>query len=169
MKLFIDELSNWYIRRSRDRFWGSGLTEDKLDAYRTLTEVLITTAKLIAPFTPMLAEDIYLNLSGGESVHLDDYPQVNESLIDEALEQDMETARRVVELACNVRNETGIKTRQPLSELIVSIDRNFDLPGYEDIIKEEINVKNIHTQNDDSGLVNFTLKLNLKVGGKEIR
>lgn len=167
MEDFIDELSNWYIRRSRDRFWGSGLTADKLDAYRTLTEVLITTAKLIAPFTPMLAEDIYLNLGGGESVHLEDYPQANESLIDEALEQDMETARRVVELARNVRNETGIKTRQPLSELIVSIDRNFDLPGYEDIIKEEINVKNIRTQNDDSGLVNFTLKLNLKVGGKK--
>ncbi|HEY2493021.1 MAG TPA: isoleucine--tRNA ligase [Paenibacillus sp.] len=165
---FIDELSNWYIRRSRDRFWGSGLTGDKLDAYRTLTEVLLTTAKLIAPFTPMLAEDIYLNLGGKEeSVHLDDYPQANESFIDEALERDMETARRIVELARNVRNETGLKTRQPLSELIVSIDRDFDLPGYEEIIKEEINVKNIHTETDDSGFVDFTFKLNLKVAGKK--
>ncbi|MGF7046173.1 isoleucyl-tRNA synthetase [Paenibacillus sp. DS2015] len=165
---FIDELSNWYIRRSRDRFWGSGLTNDKLDAYRTLTEVLLTTAKLIAPFTPMLAEDIYLNVGGKEeSVHLDDYPQVNESLINEALEQDMETARRIVELARNVRNETGLKTRQPLSELIVSIDRDFDLAGYEEIIKEEINVKNIRTETDDSGFVDFTFKLNLKVAGKK--
>ncbi|MHA0855866.1 isoleucine--tRNA ligase [Paenibacillus sp. CMAA1364] len=167
IEAFVDELSNWYIRRSRDRFWGSGLTKDKLDAYRTLTEVMLTTAKLIAPFTPMLAEDIYLNLSGGESVHLDDYPQANEALIDEALEQDMETARRIVELARNVRNETGIKTRQPLSELIVSIDHGFDLPGYEDIITEEINVKRIVTQADDSGFVDLTLKLNLKIGGKK--
>lgn len=167
IEAFVDELSNWYIRRSRDRFWGSGLTEDKLDAYRTLTEVLLTTAKLIAPFTPMLAEDIYLNLSSGESVHMDDYPVANEELIDLELERDMETARRIVELARNVRNETGLKTRQPLSELIVSLDRDFDLTSYEEIIKDEINVKGIHTETDDSGFVDFTLKLNLKVAGKK--
>ncbi|MDP4096918.1 isoleucine--tRNA ligase [Paenibacillus sp. P96] len=167
IEAFVDELSNWYIRRSRDRFWGSGLTEDKLDAYRTLTHVLLTTSKLLAPFTPMVAEDIYLNLSGGESVHLDDYPVADESLIDAKLEQDMETARRVVELARNVRNETAIKTRQPLSELIVSMDRDFDLSDYEEIIKDEINVKHIHTETDDSGFVDFSLKLNLKVAGKK--
>lgn len=167
IEAFVDELSNWYIRRSRDRFWGSGLTEDKLDAYRTLTEVLLTTAKLIAPFTPMLAEDIYLNLSSGESVHMDDYPVANEDLIDVELERDMETARRIVELARNVRNETGLKTRQPLSELIVSLDKDFDLTSYEEIIKDEINVKGIHTETDDSGFVDFTLKLNLKVAGKK--
>ncbi|APQ60306.1 Isoleucine--tRNA ligase [Paenibacillus polymyxa] len=164
---FVDELSNWYIRRSRDRFWGNGLTEDKLDAYRTLTEVLLTTAKLLAPFTPLLAEDIYLNLSNGESVHLDDYPTANESLIDLELERDMETARRVVELARNVRNETGLKTRQPLSELILSMDQDFELSSYEEIIKDEINVKHIHVETDDSGFVDFTLKLNLKVAGKK--
>lgn len=164
---FVDELSNWYIRRSRDRFWGSGLTEDKLDAYRTLTEVLLTTSKLIAPFMPMIAEDIYLNLSGGESVHLEDYPTANEKLIDLELERDMETARRVVELARNVRNETGFKTRQPLSELIVSLDNDFHLEDYEEIIKDEINVKQIRTETDDSGFVDFTLKLNLKVAGKK--
>lgn len=167
IEAFVDELSNWYIRRSRDRFWGSGLTADKLDAYRTLTEVLLTTAKLIAPFTPMLAEDIYLNLSSGESVHMDDYPVANEELIDVELERDMETARRIVELARNVRNETGLKTRQPLSELIVSLDKDFDLASYEEIIKDEINVKGIHTETDDSGFVDFTLKLNLKVAGKK--
>ncbi|MDQ0661290.1 isoleucine--tRNA ligase [Paenibacillus sp. W2I17] len=167
IEAFVDELSNWYIRRSRDRFWGSGLTEDKLDAYRTLTEVLVTTAKLVAPFTPMLAEDIYLNLATGESVHMEDYPVANEALIDAGLEQDMETARRVVELARNVRNETGIKTRQPLSELIVSLDKGFDLASYEEIIKEEINVKGIRTEHNDAEFVDFTLKLNLKVAGKK--
>ncbi|WP_342480486.1 isoleucine--tRNA ligase [Paenibacillus sp. FSL L8-0340] len=164
---FVDELSNWYIRRSRDRFWGSGLDEEKLDAYRTLTHVLLTTATLMAPFTPMLSEDIYMNLGGGESVHLADYPAADESLIDLELERDMESARGIVELARNVRNEAGIKTRQPLSELIVSLDRSFDVTDYEEIIKDEINVKEIVLENSDSGFVDFTLKLNLKVSGKK--
>ncbi|WP_150266235.1 isoleucine--tRNA ligase [Paenibacillus tepidiphilus] len=164
---FVDELSNWYIRRSRDRFWGSGLGEEKLDAYRTLTHVLLVTSKLLAPFMPMLCEDIYTNLGGGESVHLADYPQADQSLIDLELERDMESARGIVELARNVRNETGIKNRQPLSELIVSIDRSFNLAEYEEIIKDEINVKHINVENSDSGFVDFTLKLNLKVAGKK--
>lgn len=167
IEVFVDELSNWYIRRSRDRFWGSGLTEDKLAAYGTLTEVLLTLSKLMAPFTPMLSEDVYGNLGGKGSVHLTDYPAANEALIDEKLEQDMETARNIVELARNVRNETGIKTRQPLSALIVSLSHDFDLPGYEEIIKDEINVKSIEVETSDSGFVDFTLKLNLKVAGKK--
>ncbi|SFS61206.1 isoleucine--tRNA ligase [Paenibacillus sp. 453mf] len=167
IEVFVDELSNWYIRRSRDRFWGSGLTEDKLAAYGTLTEVLLTLSKLMAPFTPMLSEDVYGNLGGKGSVHLTDYPVADESLIDEKLEQDMETARNIVELARNVRNETGIKTRQPLSALIVSLSHDFDLPGYEEIIKDEINVKSIEVETSDSGFVDFTLKLNLKVAGKK--
>ncbi|MGG6309947.1 isoleucine--tRNA ligase [Paenibacillus macerans] len=164
---YIDELSNWYIRRSRDRFWGSGLGEDKLSAYQTLTHVLLTVSKLIAPFAPMIAEDIFTNLGGGESVHLADYPQADESLVDPALEKDMESARQIVELARNVRNETGIKTRQPLSSLIVSMDRAFAVGEYEEIIKEEINVKAIEIETNDSGFVDFTLKLNLKVAGKK--
>lgn len=164
---FIDELSNWYIRRSRDRFWGSGLGEDKLSAYQTLTNVLLTLSKLMAPFTPLLSEDIYSNLGGGESVHLADYPKADESLIDLTLEQDMESARQIVELARNVRNETGIKTRQPLSSLIVSMNREFALSEYEEIIKEEINVKAIEIETSDSGFVDFTLKMNLKVAGKK--
>lgn len=164
---FIDELSNWYIRRSRDRFWGAGLSEDKLSAYQTLTSVLVTLAKLMAPYTPMLSEDIYGNLTGKESVHLEDFPIADETLIDKALEQDMETARQIVELARNVRNETGIKTRQPLSGLVVSLSSEFDAASYEDIIKEEINVKHIEIESNDSGVVDFTLKLNLKVAGKK--
>ncbi|SFI59716.1 Isoleucyl-tRNA synthetase [Paenibacillus sp. UNC496MF] len=164
---FVDEMSNWYIRRSRDRFWGSGLTDDKLDAYGTLRAVLTTLARLIAPFAPMLAEDVYTNLGEGGSVHLADYPKADEHAIDEKLERDMETARQIVELARNVRNETGIKTRQPLSELIVALDNEFDLAPYEDIIKDEINVKTITIASGDSGFVDFTFKLNLKVAGKK--
>lgn len=168
IETYVDELSNWYIRRSRDRFWGSEMTEDKLSAYQTLREVLMTLAKLIAPYAPMLAEEIYGNLGGEkESVHLDHYPKADTSLIDEQLERDMETARQIVELARNVRNETGIKTRQPLSELIVSMDREFDLAGYEEVIKDEINVKQIRIENSDNGFVDFSLKLNLKVAGKK--
>jgi len=165
---FVDELSNWYIRRSRDRFWGSGLTDDKLAAYQTLRGVLLTLSRLIAPYAPLLADDVYGNLGGGGSVHLADYPSADEAAIDETLERDMETARQIVELARNVRNESGIKTRQPLSELIVSLDRDFSVADYEDIIKDEINVKRIVIEASDSGFVDFTLKLNLKAAGKKL-
>jgi isoleucyl-tRNA synthetase len=164
---FVDELSNWYIRRSRDRFWGSGLSQDKITAYQTLHHVLLTLSKVIAPYTPLLAEDMFDNLGGGESVHLADFPQADVALIDAELERDMESAKVIVELARNVRNETSIKTRQPLSELIVSLDREFELASYEAIIKDEINVKHITVQHSDSGFVDFTLKLNLKVAGRK--
>lgn len=167
IEVFVDELSNWYIRRSRDRFWGSGLGEDKLSAYGTLTSVLLTLSKLMAPYTPLLSEEIFTNLGGGESVHFVDYPKADESLIDLELERDMESARQIVELARNVRNEVGIKTRQPLSSLVVSMDRDFAVDEYEEIIKEEINVKAIEIETSDSGFVDFTLKLNLKVAGKK--
>ncbi len=167
IEVFVDELSNWYIRRSRDRFWGSGLGEDKVHAYQTLREVLLTLSRLMAPYTPLIADEIYMNLGGGASVHLADYPSADEAAIDEALERDMETAQQIVELARNVRNETGVKTRQPLSELIVSLDRAFLLEEYEEIIKDEINVKAITVQNDDNGFVDFVLKLNLKLAGKK--
>jgi len=167
IELFVDELSNWYIRRSRDRFWGSGLSADKVAAYQTLREVLMTLAKIIAPYTPFIADDVYRNLGGEGSVHLADYPTVDEAAIDAQLERDMESAKVIVELARNVRNETAIKTRQPLSELIVSLDRDFELEPYEAIIKDEINVKAIKVENSDSGFVDFTLKLNLKVAGRK--
>jgi len=164
---FIDELSNWYVRRSRDRFWGSGLTDDKLAAYQTLGEVLLTLSRLIAPYAPFVAEDIYGNLGGAGSVHLADYPVADLSAIDEELERDMATARNLVELARNIRNENNIKTRQPLSDLLVSLSGAFNLADYEDIIKDEINVKTITIASDDSSFVNFNLKLNLKVAGKK--
>ncbi|WEK52966.1 MAG: isoleucine--tRNA ligase [Candidatus Cohnella colombiensis] len=167
IEAFIDELSNWYVRRSRDRFWGSGLTEDKLTAYQTLGEVLLTLSRLIAPYVPFVAEDIYGNLGGAGSVHLADYPTADTAAIDLELERDMATARNMVELARNIRNESNLKTRQPLSELLVSLSGAFNLPDYEDIIKDEINVKSITLVGDDSGFVDFNLKLNLKVAGKK--
>ncbi|MBJ6363174.1 isoleucine--tRNA ligase [Paenibacillus sp. GCM10012307] len=167
IEVFVDELSNWYIRRSRDRFWGSGLGADKVNAYQTLREVLLTLSGVIAPYAPLIADEIYTNLGGGQSVHLSDYPKADETAIDESLERDMETAKQIVELARNVRNETGVKTRQPLSELIASLDRSFNLAEYEEIIKDEINVKAIIVQNDDNGFVDFVLKLNLKLAGKK--
>src|SRR5690606_38574525 len=112
-------------------------------------------------------DDIYRNLGGGESVHLADYPSEGEFDVDPELERDMETARTIVELARNVRNETGIKTRQPLSELLVSFTGAFDLGKYEDIIRDEVNVKKITVVPDDSGFVEFSLKLNLVVAGKK--
>ncbi|MBB6729616.1 isoleucine--tRNA ligase [Cohnella zeiphila] len=167
IEAFVDELSNWYVRRSRDRFWGSGLTEDKVSAYQTLREVLLTAARLAAPYTPFIAEDIYDNLGGGESVHLADYPVPDEAKIDLELERDMEMARRIVELARNVRNESGIKTRQPLSELLVSLEGSIGGADYEDIVKDEINVKRLVQAEDDSGFVDLSLKLNLKLAGKK--
>jgi isoleucyl-tRNA synthetase len=121
----------------------------------------------MAPYTPFLAEDIYGNLGGEGSVHLADFPAPDASAIDAELEREMAAVRAVVELARNVRNESGIKTRQPLSELLVSLSEPFDLAAYDDIVKDEINVKRITIVSDDSGFVSFNLKLNLKIGGKK--
>lgn len=167
LERFVDDLSNWYIRRSRDRFWGSGMTPDKAAAYRTLHTVLVTLARMIAPYAPLLAEDLWGNLGGEDSVHLTDYPQADEAVIDISLEQDMETVRQIVELARNIRNETGIKTRQPLSELLVLADREFRLEAYWDIIRDEVNVKEVRLESSDSGFVSYTLKLNLKAAGRK--
>lgn len=167
IETFVDELSNWYVRRSRDRFWGSGLTDDKIAAYQTLRETLLTLSRLIAPYAPFVSEDIYGNLGGEGSVHLTDFPEENQAAKDPALERDMAAVRAVVELARSVRNESGIKTRQPLSELLVSLSESLDLSGYEDIVMDEINVKKISAVSDESGFVSFLLKLNLKIGGKK--
>lgn len=167
IEIFVDELSNWYIRRSRDRFWGSGLTDDKLQGYQTLRSVLLILARMIAPYAPLIADDLYRNLEAGKSVHLADYPVPQKEAIDLALEQDMETARQIVELARNIRNETGIKTRQPLARLLVCSERPLDLKQFERIIKEEINVKQIHAVTEESGFVDYALKLNLKAAGKK--
>ncbi|MFA6382795.1 MAG: isoleucine--tRNA ligase [Parcubacteria group bacterium] len=138
---FIDNLSNWYIRRSRKRFWKSEDDNDKNEAYQTLYTVLLELSKLMAPFTPFVAEEIYKNLTGEESVHLVDFPMANETLIDEKLNEEMETARNIITQALQLRAKAGIKVRQPLSELRI---KNCELrKEFADIIKEEVNVKEV--------------------------
>jgi len=138
---FIDELSNWYIRRSRKRFWKSEDDGDKNDAYQTLHYVLVELAKIMAPFTPFISEDIYKNLTGGESVHLVDFPAADESLIDESLNEKMESTRNIITEALQLRAKNSIKVRQPLSELIIT---NYEMQeDFMEIMKEEVNVKNV--------------------------
>ena len=136
--VFIDNLSNWYVRRSRKRFWKSENDGDKNQAYETLHYVLAELSKLMAPFTPFVAEEIYKNLTGKESVHLADFPAADEKLIDEDLNEKMQLARRFVKLGLAARAKAGIKVRQPLSELKINEDVGKELG---ELIKEEVNVK----------------------------
>ncbi len=137
---FIDNLSNWYVRRSRRRFWKSENDKDKNEAYGTLHYVLVNLAKIIAPFTPFIAEEIYKNLTGEESVHLANFPEANEKLIDEELNKRMLLVRKFVKLGLAARAKAGIKVRQPLAKLEINEIIEDDLI---DQIKEEVNVKEI--------------------------
>ncbi|WP_010277072.1 isoleucine--tRNA ligase [Paenibacillus senegalensis] len=161
----VDDFSNWYIRRSRERFWGSGLSADKLAAYETTHRVLTVTSQLIAPFAPFLSDDLYRGLTDGGSVHLTDFPEPEEAEIDSGLEREMGLVRQVVELARSVRNETGLKNRQPLAELIVVSDVAHTIQPYAEIIRDELNVKSVRLEKQDSDLTEYTLKLNLKLAG----
>lgn len=168
---YTDELSNWYVRRNRERFWLTELTDEKIGAYVTLYKVLTTLIKIAAPFVPFITDEIYQNLvvsldkNAPESVHLCLWPEVDESAIDSELEKEMDLAYKVVKLGRSSRNSANIKNRQPLSEMLISIDT---LPKYyEDIIKEELNVKEIKLGAEMSEYVNFEIKPNLPVLGKE--
>ena len=168
---FTDELSNWYVRRNRERFWAKGLEDDKIGAYVTLYNVLVTLIKVSAPFVPFMTDEIYQNLVVGldpnaeESVHLCLWPNVDESVIDKKLEKEMDLAYKVVKLGRSSRNAVNIKNRQPLSKMLISIDT---LPKYyEDIVKEELNIKEIELGAEMSEYVDFEIKPNLPVLGKE--
>ncbi|HLN18855.1 MAG TPA: class I tRNA ligase family protein [Patescibacteria group bacterium] len=137
---FIDNLSNWYIRRSRRRFWKSESDADKKEAYETLHYVLVTLAKLMAPFTPFIAEEIYKNLTGQESVHLDNFPDADEKLIDEKLNQEMSRAREIITEGLQLRAQAKIKVRQPLGKATLQYTVDEALLN---IVKEELNVKAI--------------------------
>jgi isoleucyl-tRNA synthetase len=136
----MDSLTNWYIRRSRKRFWKSENDGDKLEAYETLNFVLIEFSKVIAPFMPFVSEYIFKELTKKESVHLDYYPEFNENLIDKDLNKDMETTRNIITLGLAARANAKIRVRQPLS--YVKIGTNLS-DYYKEIIKEELNVKEI--------------------------
>lgn len=144
VEAFIDNLSNWYIRRSRDRFWKNENDADKENAYQTLYAVLSTLAKLMAPFTPFLSEEIYRNLTGEESVHLADWPVADEKLIDEKLMKEMQFGRAIVNVGLQLRAQAKIKVRQPLHRLRIREEKvSLEL---QEIIKEELNVKEVISQ-----------------------
>lgn len=168
---FVDELSNWYVRRNRGRYWGSELDDDKIGAYTTLYRVLNTLCLVSAPFIPFMTEEIYQNLVMSldkdvpESIHLCKWPQIDDSLINKELEADMDLAYSIVKLGRSARNTANIKNRQPLSKMLVS---ETSLPDYYgDIIKDELNIKSIEFSADMSTYVKFDIKPNLPVIGKE--
>nr|MDK2850205.1 isoleucyl-tRNA synthetase [Candidatus Cloacimonadota bacterium] len=161
----IDELSNWYVRRSRRRFWSVDLTEDKIQAYLTLYKVLVELSKLIAPFVPYLAEELFRNLTGEESVHLQDYPTSLSEYIDADLEHDMQVVINVVSLGRAARGENNIKIRQPLRELSVPVKLKSSLNKMLDLVKEEVNVHHISYLEDDNDIVRYELKPNFKTMG----
>ena len=168
---FTDELSNWYVRTNRERFWGEKLTDDKIGAYTTLYKVIVDLCKISAPFVPFITEEIYQNLVVGinknvpESIHLCYWPEVEENEIDEQLEKDMDLAYNIVKLGRSARNSSNIKNRQPLSKMLISVN---DLPEYYgNIVKEELNVKHVELGANMSEYVHFEIKPNLPVLGKE--
>jgi isoleucyl-tRNA synthetase len=167
---FTDELSNWYVRRNRARYWSEELTDDKIGAYVTLYRVLTTLVKIAAPFVPFITEEIYQNLvvnldpKAEESVHLCLWPEVDVNSIDKNLEKEMDLAYSVVKLGRSARNGANIKNRQPLSKMLISTD---SLPEYYgDIITEELNIKSVDFGADLSKYVNFEIKPNLPVLGR---
>ena len=169
---FSDVLSNWYVRRGRERYWGSTMTEDKAAAYSTLYTVLVTLAKVIAPYTPFMAEMMYRNLvpafypEAPESVHLCNFPVADESFIDPALEKGMEDVLEVVVLGRAARNAGNLKNRQPLSEMLVASNRPLSIEGeLRTVALDELNVKSMRFVEDGASLVKYVLKPQLRTLG----
>ena len=160
-----DDLSNWYIRRSRRRFWATELTEDKKAVYNTTYELLTELCRLIAPFAPYLSEEIYRDLTNEESVHLASYPRANEELIDLELEEKMEITQTLVTLGRASREESKIKVRQPIQKVLVDGKYEAKISDVVDLIKEELNVKEVVFAADLSEYMNFSLKPNFKALG----
>ena len=168
---FVDEMSNWYVRRCRDRFWAKGMEQDKINAYMTLYTALVTIAKAAAPMIPFMTEDIYRNLvcsldaSALESVHLCDFPEVQKEHIDKKLEADMEVVLEAVVLGRACRNTANIKNRQPIGKMFVKADAALS-QFYLDIIKDELNVKEAEITEDVSALTTYSFKPQLKTLGR---
>ena len=167
---FVDEMSNWYVRRCRERYWSQELTQDKINAYMTLYTALVTTAKAAAPMIPFMAEDIYQNLvrsldpSAPESVHLCSFPEVKEEYIDKQLEDNMENVLLAVTLGRAARNGANIKNRQPLGKIYIKCDEQLD-KFYTDIIKEELNIKELEYIDDAESLVSYSFKPQMRTLG----
>ena len=167
---FVDEMSNWYVRRSRERFWAQGMEQDKINAYMTLYTALVTICKAAAPMIPFMTEDIYQNLvrsndaSAPESIHLCDFPVVNKDHIDKKLEEDMEDVLDAVVMGRECRNEAAIKNRQPISKMYIKAD--FTLSEfYQEIIEDELNVKEVVFTDDVRDFTSYTFKPQLRTVG----
>lgn len=163
-----DDLSNWYIRSNRRRFWDSELTLSKKSVYLTTYEVLVTLSKLVAPITPFIAEEIFKNLTGEGSVHLADFPNVDEALINENIEEKMDLVRDICSLGRDAREKSNIKVRQPISEIVLDSFVKDKIGDIDSIIKEELNVKDIVYKEDMTSYLTYSLKPNFKVLGKEL-
>lgn len=161
-----DDLSNWYIRSNRRRFWESELTPDKKAVYLTTYEVLLTLTKLVAPITPFISEEIYKCLTNKESVHLENFPKYDNNLIDEKIEEQMDLIRSICSLGRFAREEVKIKVRQPISEVLLDKKYKDIIGNLDSIIKEELNVKNINFIEDLSIYMNYKIKPNYREVGK---
>ena len=167
---FVDDLSNWYVRRSRERFWAKGMEQDKINAFMTLYTALVTVAKAAAPMIPFMTEQIYQNIvrkvdgNAPESVHLCDFPEVNESWIDTELESDMDEVLKVVVMGRAARNAANIKNRQPIARMYVKADHELSR-FYVQIIEEELNVKQVIFSDDVREFTSYTFKPQLKTVG----
>ena len=167
---FVDEMSNWYVRRSRERFWAKGMEQDKINAYMTLYTTLVTVSKCAAPMIPFMAEDIYRNLvcsidkDAPESIHLCDFPISDEAMIDKKLEEDMEEVLKIVVMGRACRNAANIKNRQPIGTMFVKAPMELG-SFYQDIIKEELNVKAVTFTDDVREFTTYTFKPQLRTVG----
>ena len=170
LQSFVDDMSNWYVRRSRERFWAKGMEQDKINAYMTLYTALVTVAKAAAPMIPFMTEDIYQNLvksidaSAPESIHLCDFPEVHENWIDPKMEEDMADLLEIVVMGRAARNTANIKNRQPIGQMYVKAPEALG-DFYKDIIADELNVKNVTFTDDVSSYTDYQFKPQLRTVG----
>ena len=173
LEQFVDELSNWYVRRNRRRFWGSDMNGDKQAAYSTLYTCLVTLAKVIAPFTPFVAESMYQNLvrrhdaNAPESVHMAQFPVVDQAMLDEELIRQTDLLLQAVSLGRAARKQAGVRVRQPLSEVLVRLPRGEQLDHLSDDLRDELNIKNVRWLGVGDGVVEYRFKPNLRSVGKK--
>jgi isoleucyl-tRNA synthetase len=167
---FVDDLSNWYVRRSRERFWAKGMEQDKINAYMTLYTALVTLCKVAAPMIPFMTEEIYCNLVAGidktapESVHLCDFPVANEEYIDKELEANMDEVLKIVVIGRACRNSANIKNRQPIGKMYVKAENELS-DFYKEIIEDELNVKTVEFTDDVRAYSSYSFKPQLKTVG----
>ena len=170
LQSFVDDMSNWYVRRSRERFWAKGMEQDKINAYMTLYTALVEVSKAAAPMIPFMTEDIYQNLvksiddSAPESIHLCDYPEVKTEWIDQKLEEDMADLLEVVVMGRACRNTANIKNRQPIGKMFVKSEFVLD-EFYKEIIADELNVKEVAFTDDIAAFISYTFKPQMRTVG----